>query len=415
MQRALRYLLPPLIALAALAQTGTRDRYFLRYPFDKWEEEAAQAQVKWTVRVFQAHLSPHQRLIARVEIEVDGREVEKRRGRGELVFFLEVTDAAGHKWRTHQAWDLRRVPKESRGRTVTFGQDAFVLPGDYRIALAVCDTQTLEHSFLRRAMHVAPLRGDPLPEAWGGMPAVEFPRLYGFPELWFQPGAIGRLRLPLATRQPVHIELLMNLTPSERASGSVQTFRRNMSILLPAMKVLCGIDPAGGSVDLTLLDMTRRVTWEQNARGLDWARIREPFASSNPGVIDVQSLAAKAAMKQFFRDQILDRAKPRATEPLTAIIVLSAPVFLGHQDQLERDNIPKDPNRRVFYLCYRPLQVRPVFVPGSDGLQRPVVTAIPTDDLEHALKGLDPRVLSASTPEQFRKAIATVLTEISRM
>ena len=33
--------------------------------------------------------------------------------------------------------------------------------------------------------------------------------------------------------------------------------------------------------------------------------MRAPFANSNPGVIDAQSLGAKAEMAQFFWDRIL--------------------------------------------------------------------------------------------------------------
>ena len=69
----------------------------------------------------------------------------------------------------------------------------------------------------------------------------------------------------------------MNMTPSVRLSGSVHSFRRNMSVLVPALKILSGIELSQGSIDVTLLDLTLRKTWEQkNARGLDWYRCAHP-------------------------------------------------------------------------------------------------------------------------------------------
>jgi hypothetical protein len=255
-----------------------------------------------------------------------------------------------------------------------------------------------------------------LPDAWRDLPAVEFVRLSGLPEAWFQPSVKGRLRLPLATNRPVHVNLIMNLTPSERYYGSTRSFPRNMSVLVPALKMLSGIELQDGSLDVRLLDLTRRRAWEQkNAHGLDWAAMREPLANQNPGVIDVQSLAARAEMRQFFWDEVVGCVNPKdEQEPLRVVIVLSAPVFLERQYSVEPAVVPRDANRRVYYLRYRALPPRPVFDPFTQQ-PRPMVTSLPTDDFENTLKSLDARVLSVNTPQQFRKAVANMLAEISRM
>jgi hypothetical protein len=180
--------------------------------------------------------------------------------------------------------------------------------------------------------------------------------------------------------------------------------------------MLSGMDLRDGSLDVTLLDLTRRRAWEQkNAHGLDWARLREPLANNNPGVIDVQSLAARAEMRQFFWDEVMGRVSPKdEREPLRVVIVLSAPVFLDRQYKVEAAAVPKDPNRRVYYLRYRPLPIRPAFDPFMPG-PRPLISSLPADDLENALKSLDARVFGANTPREFRRAVANMLAEISRM
>ena len=104
-------------------------------------------------------------------------------------------------------------------------QKAFLLPGDYKVSIAACDGTSGEYSFSTGPLHIAPLRGDALPGAWAGLPAVEFAR----PARHARPLVpVRHSRLGAAAARPVHIELFMNITPSERASGSLNAFRRNM-------------------------------------------------------------------------------------------------------------------------------------------------------------------------------------------
>jgi hypothetical protein len=421
-------LLAPLLLLGTLVtgafgQSGMRDRYFTRYPFDRWKAEGPVSQIKWNPKTLPARLSPHQRLLTRIEFVLDGRETEKRRGRGELVIFVELTDAAGRHWRTHEAFDLKRVPEGTKAPPVLYAQDAFVVPGDYQLALAICDTQTLDHSFVNRALHVGPLRGDPLPEAWVNMPAVEYNREFQQPDVWFQPYLRGRLNLKLETRRPVHVDVVMNMTPSERVAGSVRVFRRNMSVLVPALKVLSGIAVANGSLDITLLDLTkRRVREQREAHQLDWTTMREPFANTNPGIIDVQSLATKAEMMQFFRDEVAAKLQGESgkedsdgKKELRAVIVLSAPVFLERQSKVESSRLPKDPDRRLFYVRDRPLPPSPANFSALEGNLQPRATSMASDDIERVTRALGGRIFSVITPEEFRKALAAILSEISRM
>src|SRR6185312_141755 len=133
-----------------------------------------------------------------------------------------------------------------------------------------------EHNFLRRQFHIAPLKSDPLPNSWAGLPAIEFIRRSEAPDSWFLPAVHGLLKLPLRHRlaadsepaprlvnanaaparisaaayvlspgssiESPQIELLVNTSPSERSGGTSGSMRRNMSAVIPALKVLSGID-----------------------------------------------------------------------------------------------------------------------------------------------------------------------------
>jgi len=404
------------LCVAVHAQTY-RDRYFSRYPFDRWKQEPAISQIRWFVDTPPSRLSIHQRLFVRIHVAFDGREIEKRRGRGEMVLFFELTDKAGRHWRTRDAVDLTGVPKNPSARNLVYTQDAFVLPGDYLLALAGCDSENLEHSFLTRRIHVAPLRNDPLPDASRNLPPVEFLRRDPPPEGWFLPYMRNRVELTAATTRPVHIDLLMNLTASDRVAGSIGAFRRNMSVLVPAFRTLAGVTLSNGSIDARVLDLSRQVALPQTiSQGrLDWRILREPLATQNPGIIDIRSLSSKAEMRQFFRDQILDCLRPRPENPAEFVIVLSAPVFLEGQNKLENAVVGKNPNQRVFYFRYRPVPQRAVaFDPITEDALPPAM-ALPSDDIERGLKSLGARVFDILSPGQFRKAIAEVLSALSRL
>jgi hypothetical protein len=52
---------------------------------------------------------------------------------------------------------------------------------------------------------------------------------------------------------------------------------------------------------------------------------------------------------------------------------------------------------------------------GRGAPPRPTPNAVQQDSLEGTLKPLDPRLFDVETPEQFRKALAAILSDISRM
>ena len=110
---------------------------------------------------------------------------------------------------------------------------------------------------------------------------------------------------------------------------------------------------------------------------------------------------------------MLDRLRPdTGSDALKVMIVLSAPPSSNISSRSSRRRFPKDPNRRVFYLRYRPLPPpRMTFDPFGQG-PVPVPAGLPADDIEHTLKSLDAKIYSSITPEEFRRALSNVISEI---
>jgi len=395
-------------AIPGRAEVGREDPWFTKLPFEKWLSEGERADIPWSADILPAEVSPHQRLMLRVVIRLYGRELEKRRGAGEFLTLVQYTDSAGRVWQHHTSLDLANLPPGTGTQQLAIAQYAYVLPGDYSLVIAICDTATLEHGLMVRQVHAAPLKTDPLPEAWAGLPTVDFiPSITEPPDVWYLPGVEGRLNLPLTTRRPVHIHLLVNITPSSQSAGSITAMQRNMNAVIPILKVFSQIDVRNGTMEAALLDLTHlRVAFDQNIAGnsagsLDWEGMRRIFLDARPGIVDARSLESRRKVGAFFRKEVLRRLLAGETESAQAgtpvVIILSGPAFLEEQDQDDPIKLPNNLAYRLFYIRYH-------------GIPAP-----PTDDLERAAALLNARVYDAESNERVREIVAYVLDQISKL
>lgn len=398
-----RFVYALLLALPAAGHTPVAhsDPWFSKLPVAQWLSEGENSAIPWSADILPAALSPHQRLMLRVVIRLYGSELEKRRGAGEFVTLVQYTDSAGRIWQHHTSLDLANLNAGTGTRQLAIAQYAYVLPGDYSLAIAICDTATLEHGVITRQVHVPPLVNDPLPRAWGNLPAVDFiPPITEPPDVWYLPGVEGRLNLPVVTRHPVRIHLLVNLTPSWGDSGSVAALHRNMNAVIPIMKALLQIALTNGSMDLALLDLTNlRVAFGQNiTSSLDWHAMRNVFLDAKPGIVDAHALAGRGKMTSFFRDEITRRLladqNGRATP---VVIVLSGPAFLDDQNPSPPPGLPADLNYRIFYIRWHG-------PPAPAG-----------DDLQHTVEPLRAWLYDASSNDRVREILASILDEISKL
>jgi hypothetical protein len=406
-----------LVATPAQPQRFSGDMQFRRYPFDKWAAENAKPQIRWTVRIDPPHLSPHQRLLTQFHLTLDADELRRHQSGGPIVLFVRVEDSAGRRYQTGGQRPIAALHRGDQFLQLDYDLSAFILPGDYAVSFAVCDGRTLEHSFVRRSLHVAGVNSDPLPGAWNGLPPVEFLPSNGIPDAWYLPQVRSRIRLPVETQRPVRLELLVNTTQSEL--GSVNSFRRNMELIVPSLKVLMGIEPANGSTGLTIVDLNRRaVSYEHPGPGaLDWSELRRAFAEVSAATVDEKTLAGQRKMLDYFAAEAARRLGPADENDNLAhvLIVLSAPVYFTQQEKPPPPDLPADPRRSVFYISYSPMAilVAPTSEPAfRSTVQRPLYLF--TDDIERLLRPMGARVFRVTKPEEFRKALGTILDEVTR-
>ena len=427
--------LTPVIGMAASipasenrggAPGGYYDPVFSTIPFEQWMAQG-QSHIHWTARITDPVLSNHQRLTARSEMEIDGKELARRRGKGVFRMFVQLTDEQGRNWQSHDEIDLEKVEKGFHSSDAVYIQSFFVLPGDYKVSLLIEDTETGEHSAMRKKLHAVPLKNDPLPEAWRNLPSVEFIHPEKPPDNWYQPGVEGRLNLSVEPRHSVDIRLILNLTPSERFSGSTRVQSRNMGALIPSLKVLSQVAWRNATLSVEFLDLVRRqVVWRQNkVEELEWARASDSLAVANPGIIDVQSLLNRRYEAAFFLRDIFRAIGRPATIP-RVLIILSAPVAFEAGEEIGSIKLTPRPDFSVYYIRYQPLPPLAFASPRRrDGdMAEPLTKGMAAvhnlygpqiDQLEPMLKPIDPRLFDVSTPEQFRRAVSVILSEVARM
>ena len=429
-----RVALVALLAVAAGSQPAARheslDPAFAPLPFEQWLAGAQQARIQWSVSVSRAHLSAHQRLRAEVEIRLDGAELARRRGEGELLILVQFADQQGRRYQNHLSMDLAKIEAGVSKQDVVSTFAAFVTPGDYRVAAALYLTARREHCLKQVRLEVPALKNDPLADAWLDLPAVEYLPPADPPDSWYLPSVAGCLHLPLKSRSPVDIDLVVNLTPSESASHAVEIRNWNLSVLVPALKVISGVNGPGIRLNEELLDLSRqRVVFRQDdIHVLDWAAMRPAIAPSQAATIDLQSLERHRKSAAFFVAEVGRILTARSDGPSTpgrVLIVLSGPLTFGTKVDLDPIAIALPADCRVFYIRYHSFQPAPAArppvarmprrgpygrwgqLPGQDP------QALQFDQLESTLKPLAPRLFDVDTPEGFRKALASLLAEIA--
>lgn len=427
-------------AVVAMAQTSIPLAYS-QVPFDQWLTEPEQKGLHWNIHVDDPQLSNHQRLVSRIEVNVDGGELFKRRAEGgEFVLLMQISDETNHKWRTHESVDLTHLPASVKNSDATYYRNFFVLPGDYEVVVAAYDIATSEHFLTRRKFHVAALRNDPLPDAWKGLPSIEFVTLSGGPENWYLPFVRSRVKVAAAPSRPAHIDVMLNLSPPDSQAGSARVRNRNLAALLPSFKVLAQMEHGNTTLNAAVLNLSRQqvVFRQDSVRRLDWPRLMSSINEDKPGIIDVKSLENRHSSPQFFATEVMRRLNPElnpepvvvgesgaAPAPPHAVIVLTSPVTFEDGADLHPIDAAVPADSKLFYLRYQPsptIQLtttkRPPIArrsPGGFFLPPRSAPGPILDQLASVLKPADPRVYDVSTPEQFRKALAAVLAEIDKM
>jgi hypothetical protein len=378
---------------------------------------ASQAQqIPFKLEIERPVLSIHQRMVAILKVKLDGVEMLKRVGDDELSVRIRIRDEQGQIYTREETFNVRGGRKDEKKAKMEFYQGVFVMPGNYNASVRMLDTVNGQEGFADRDFRVEPLSADPLPEMWRDLPQVEFQPEEDGAEGWYLPSIKGRLHLPLETQQPVKIDVLVNTTPTEFRGGPERQNSANLSLVIPAMKVLLQTEVNNGSLEMSLLDLAKlKVIFSQdNSKPLSFARLKNSLDSANPNMIDVHALSNRERDGDYFVYEVGQRVRAalQPGEPRHVLIILSGPMNFPAGVMLHRVDVRETARCKVFYIRYLP--------EGSSGIEdgRRVVLSEanrkgPLDELEYILTPLNPRKFQVNSPMAFRKTLAAILAEIS--
>jgi hypothetical protein len=403
------------------------------------------------VRLSADKLSIHQRLIATIEVEVPGKQLLKRIHDESILLLVQVSNGEGVSSRNYGLLEMSNLKPEAKHSDVEFSWEAFAVPGQYEVSVALWDKKSGEHNFTHQLFHVDAYKNDPMPTMWKGLDAFEFwsPQRDG-PEYVFHSDVDGKLHLPLATKRPVQLQVLMDMTPSAAIfRGNYGNYNSYISAAVPMFKVFSQIEVTNGSRTEAALDLVQRhLPFEQSdGKDLDWQNLRKALLPDNgPGIVNVKDLHNRQQSPLYLREEIVRRLSPPAVHvaadkqddkddkqderPLHVFVIIGSPMDLytfpslpavetGNEEDcliyyLQLDFFEHDQPRSHDQMRYSNRGFNSESNRGADHFEHTGLNG-GVGNMEKMLKPLKMRTFQVRTPDEARHALAKVMEELSRL
>jgi hypothetical protein len=434
----------PGFALPLQAQEPTTDSVFAHAPFDQWVAQGPRQEVPWKVHMSADRLSFHQRLIATIQVEVPGPELLKRSHDEHITLLIQVRNGEGVSSRNFGLLELNNLKPEMKRSDIEFSWQAFAVPGQYEVSVALWDKKSGEHNFLRQLFHVDAYKNDPLPEMWRGLEAFEFwSTKRDGPEYLFHSDVEGRPNLPLTTRRPIQMEVLMDLTPSaEIFRGNYGYYNHYVGAALPLFKLFNQVEIRNGSRNAAALDLVQRhVVFEQNdGKDLDWAILRKALSPDNgPGMVSVKDLQNRKQSPVYLREEIvrrlkaaLDQPTSHGEKPLHVFLVIGSPMDFYVFPTLPAIETGNEQDCVIFYIQFDIFEreqhrTHDPMRYSNRGFNRNRNSDRDADNFERGrfngnagsvekmMKPLKIRTFQVRSPDDVRRALAKILDEVGRL
>ncbi|HWS18290.1 MAG TPA: hypothetical protein VN223_09750 [Candidatus Elarobacter sp.] len=443
------YLLTLLMLASAVvtpvhADEPTTNSVFADAPFEKWVAQGPRQEVPWKVHMSADRLSFHQRLIATIQVEVPGPELLKRSHDEDLVLLIQVRNGEGVSSRNFGLLELDNLKPEMKRSDIEFSWQAFAVPGQYEVSVALWDKKSGEHNFLRQLFHVDAYKNDPLPEMWRGLDAFEFwSAKRDGPDYMFHSDVEGHPHLPLATRRPIQMEVLLDLTPSaEIFRGNYGYYNRYLGAALPMFKLFNQIDVRNGSRNAAALDLVQRhMVFEQDdAKDLDWAILRKALSPDNgPGMVSVKDLQNRKQSPVYMREEIVGRLKAaldqpagHGEKPLHVFVVIGSPMDFYVFPTLPAIETGNEQDCVIYYIQFNIFEheqprTYDLMRHRNGGLNRDRNSDRDADNFERGrfngnagsvekmMKPLKIRAFQVRSPDDVRRALAKIMDDMGKL
>lgn len=393
-------------------------------PIESWLNSLERHDFKWKVELLPPRLTFQQRNLVQVRAYVDVAPLHGD-DHHDFYFVLKVGDEKGN-WLPAETFNHYPLPPGiDKDNEIQYSSGLYAKPGKYTAALILYDAATGKGNLWRNLFEVKPPRKDPLPQMDRDVPAIEFVtevpndalpshertfvflrRNRGAPEYtdveW--PPGHGVEFLPVPAPHPLRVDVILNVAPLldpylQRRTTATQ-YRSVSGRMLQIGAVLSHLDVERGCVRMSAVDLSKlSVVFDRiDGRTADWDKIGEQLRKIDHNTISVDVLGNRKSTAAFLRDYMTNLMEDiagcgPANEKTERVIVLVSHDFQfpagTHGDHLWPD---------VQCAC-RYFHLR--------------LNDATSDDLEKFLKPANPRRFNVHGPEQFRKALADMIDELS--
>jgi hypothetical protein len=408
-------------------------------PIEQWLSDGERKTFKWKLNVSHPELTFQQRYRVWVTASVDTESLQARSVQRELHFVLKVADQDG-KWFDGETSNTFEVKKQfTVAEDIQFEAGLYLRPGAYKVAVVLYDAILKEHDVAFATVVVTPQGRDLRVDELQGVPTVEF---LPIPVEGVAALGTGHAHLPVETKQPVEVDLLVDLassapepkpkplrpderdrgfgpysrnTPSRRSGpiweppqlppGVRDTEKGYQTQLLESASVLADVEPTPGCTRVTVINsLSRKVIMKpQPALAADWEKIWQEVVRADLNVISAGALSGAAHAIGFVHDQlqaVIDQAPvcdSQAARPMRVVTVLS---FGANPPQMDsRPALQLSCRCKIVYFEQHQLFPPDVRV---------------EDDLGKMLAPLRPVHMPFSNARQFRDKIADFMKFIAK-
>ncbi len=381
---------------------------------EEWLRGPDRRDFPWKVRLLSPRLTFQQRYLVQVRANIPVDTLQRGAPHRDLHFLVRVADDQGH-WFPGEDYNHYAVPPNLDSQVeIQFTTGLYLRRGEYVIAVIAYDSVLHHANVWRRALRVAGLKHDPLPQLDRDLPPVEF--LSDVPrdsvaerarpmndDAW----ALGHGRewLPVRNRRPLQVDVVLNFSdwidPQWRGAPSAFLYRQRVGRILQIGSVLSHLQVENGCVRLSGLDLNRlRLIFDQaEASQFNWDTAQGTVASIDQNTIDVSTVQERTQAALLFRNflsRILFHSAacgPSRDQPRRVVIIAGGSYLFSEGTKLS-GAWPEMPCDCQFY-----------YLRADTGL---------FDDIERLLKAAQPRQFRVATARDFRKALAQIIADLER-
>jgi hypothetical protein len=389
-------------------------------PIGTWLQGQNRQDFPWHVELGQSWLTFQQRRYVQARITFRVRDL-LRAGVSlrDLHLIVKLATEDG-RWLQGQSYSrFEPPPGLGAGDEIHSLTNLYVRPGSYGVAVMAYDAANHRGNLWRGPLRVGSLKDDPLPGIDRTLPQVEFlpaalPLRLGRGRglasmITFDPWALGQgeLLLPVGNVRPVQVDIVANVSLSlatDRRDSEAPDweYQLNGATVLQISNALSQLNLKAGCVRFSALDVRRQKVFadQEDARTLDWSRLRQAIVGLNRNKIGVSTLAGQKHEPAFlahYLEKLSAAPSPceRDGPPPVHILIVVSDAFI-FPNGTERTTVR--PEITPVGLCYH---LRLVPVAGARW-----------DEIGTVLKPLHPLKVDFSDSVRFRKTLAQMITGI---